>query len=813
MPQKVLRFTGINRSVSDFQSAGSCEELINIRPTGAGLKVVKRKYDLFSANSDYVSVMEHKFGATENLIVTTESTVLWVGYNKAHKQTIVSGKAENITYAGNVLLIKFEDGSQKAYKFVTDGDKQEYVEFRAAVPSINIAVSIGDGDEESFFVSSTYTASNTTQNLEAAKEVLASGYSTFYRQNPYGLAGPIIVGCTFELEDGTETWSSGFSIIDPTKDKNYTETTCRGQKATVYGAKEATLSFDIRNYSYISGIKNIKFYSSLPLMPYDMEQQGSEFIQKRLSNKDLNIDGQNMYLQKIVPFKKTDNFKLNTGYSLAANDLMPVTSGTIHRSGDTVSYNNRFHFYNSSVEHTLQQMSYGVHEEWRPFDQSGHDEIRQARLYFEIDTGEGKKLYFKNGIFEVKIGSRMDFVYPMGGIKQGYLRTTTDNFATSTWYSVPFTDSSAYNYSCSIDCLISGSVDAPNNFTTAVEAQTQRVLWKKEYNAINVSAQFNPFVFPVEYSYGFNGEIKDVATSFLPISSTQVGQYPITVFTTNGIYALEQGSGSVLYGSVTPLQPMVISGKATATPYGTFFVSSNNLYMLLGREAVNVSLPLNGPLETMLKSNEAYKALCLSSANGMVNFTNYISSLTFENFIHGATLIYDQLNNELIISNLSASTSQSYVFNLDTKQFHKISKAYKAAQTNSRYVIEMEGSRGRVVDLHVEYDKYMPILIQSRPLSLEALSTHIQRLILLVDAKLEGVTQKLCLSVFGSDNLYKWKCIISAQKQDTVLRQIRTNKAAKSYRDYIILINGSVLPDTDLSDIIADYTVVSRRLG
>jgi hypothetical protein len=67
--------------------------------------------------------------------------------------------------------------------------------------------------------------------------------------------------------------------------------------------------------------------------------------------------------------------------------------------------------------------------------------------------------------------------------------------------------------------------------------------------------------------------------------------------------------------------------------------------------------------------------------------------------------------------------------------------------------------------------------------------------------------------VFGSDNLYDWKCIISAQKHNTVLRQIRTNRAAKSYKDYVILINGLVSTDTDLSDIIADYTVVSRRLG
>jgi hypothetical protein len=95
---------------------------------------------------------------------------------------------------------------------------------------------------------------------------------------------------------------------------------------------------------------------------------------------------------------------------------------------------------------------------------------------------------------------------------------------------------------------------------------------------------------------------------------------------------------------------------------------------------------------------------------------------------------------------------------------------------------------------------------------IEAFFTHIQRLILLADARLKN-NQYFTISVFGSDNLNDWKCIISSQKMDTAFRQIRTNRAAKSYRDYVVLITGMVNPDTDISDLIADYTVVNRRLG
>jgi hypothetical protein len=154
----------------------------------------------------------------------------------------------------------------------------------------------------------------------------------------------------------------------------------------------------------------------------------------------------------------------------------------------------------------------------------------------------------------------------------------------------------------------------------------------------------------------------------------------------------------------------------------------------------------------------------------------------------------------------------SYVLNLDTKAYHKVGKKYVSVQNGARYILEQTGNVKNIVDMHTEEKGVQPILLQSRPLSLEAFHTHIQRLILMADAKLTD-NQNLSISVFGSDNLYDWKCIISAQKHNTVLRQIRTNKAPKSYRDYIIIISGTVDTDTDISDLIADYSVVTRRLG
>jgi hypothetical protein len=417
-----------------------------------------------------------------------------------------------------------------------------------------------------------------------------------------------------------------------------------------------------------------------------------------------------------------------------------------------------------------------------------------------------------------------DFIYPMARVKQmAFVKANNENGSISvpydTMFYVDLNDSSAYNYSYAFG--VTPSLVNASSFYNEVSASGQiwgnptdeKMIWEKETNKINVSAPFNPFAFPVEYSYGFGGEIIDIVTAYTPISATQVGQYPITVFTTNGIYALEQGNGAVLYSNITPLQPHVLTGKATSTQYGTVFASSKNIYILSGREAVNISHIMTGERYTEVKVTDAYRHLCYNKEGKFFDFSNYVSMLNFENFIQSATFIYDQINNEIIISR--ADVKYSYVFNLNTKSYHKVSKSYMPAQNGARYVIEIDNGVRNMIDLHNDLSTYaVPIMLESRPMPLDFLYSHIQRLIFLADANLSSsLNHSLCVSVFAGDNLHDWKCIISSQKHDTILSHIRTNRAAKSYKYYVVVVNGIVSSDTNLSDLLVDYTVVNRRLG
>ena len=819
MPQKVLKFTGINRKVNEFQNSGACEELINLRPEiGGGHSVVKQKH-IVEDNVSYVSFYEHSFGDTYNSIVTLEDgSIVWTNTADGKPVTLTdkfANKKTELSSAGNVLVVYCEeDNKQAVFRF----KDEKYEPYDLVPPHISYALM-----DYKYVVAPSYSAVVNGDTLDDYKMALNAAASGFYTQYKNSLCGVSVVGCTFEMEDGSEIWSTAFTVANPLQVADLTPSTKKidgVQKVVVKGIDSVYFNITISNSHDYSGVRKINVYASRPVYPYEIVDTSTvietTLLTKKISLDELKLGSQLMYYQGSLEISEGERrILLNFSTDMAGEKVMDVNAGCTERLGNSVSYNNRFHYYKSKTYHEIQMPTTSTTLQTRDGES----------LWVAYVNFDGKwKLV--EGTHSFKEAESQDFIYPMSGVKKlAFVKAT---HPTETGFDVPYeemfyvdlVDSSSYNYSYAFNVI--PEIISAASFKAEMQEIGQmwydgfvydtKIKMKDEANTINVSAPYNPYVFPVEYSYGFSGEIKDITTSYLPISSTQVGQFPISVFTSAGIYALEQGDGSVLYSNITPLQPIVIDGKATATPYGTFFLSSKNMYVLSGREIANVSYVLSGKIDYNVRSNESFAKICCSGKSILYDFSDTLSNEDFESYVSNATLTYDQLHNEVHIVSNDSSIQYAYVLNLDSKSYHKVDRKYIKTQDGSKYAIEISNSSRNLVDMHVEDNANQPVLLLSRPLSLEAFNTHIQRLIMLVDAKLEG-EDNISISVFGSDNLYDWKCIISSQKHNTAIRQIRTNKAAKSYKDYIILINGVVCTDTDISEIIADYTVVNRRLG
>lgn len=832
MPNKIIKFTGINRTSNEFEGIGTCEELINLRSkvTG-GFEIVRTKRQVYN-DVNYLFFYEHTFGNVYNEIVVRDTgKVSWINSADGDEYDLAefrSGDYISICHSNDVLLIySEEENKQVAFKF--NRDKNAYEEYYAA--PVRMYGYIDYRSEDTLapkFVSSSGYAEDggDVYSTDPWTEALSRAMSKFQSEHSDGLCGAAIVGCTYELEDGAEVWSSAFVVADSNKARVNNETRYNkvpvldnpngNNKVTVYGTADVLycLNFDS---SAIKGVKKINVYASRPVANYKVTSSGGDIVAefKKVSLRDMNLDGQLMYYQGSIMVSGGGTLRLNFSPEKYGEQIMPVTAGAIERIGSSVSLNNRFHYFKSKAYHVIQNPS-----------MSEQVAIVDSFSYWIAYVKFDNQWKLVDRLFTFDQTESQDFIYPMAGIsKMAFVKGTynsSNSFSVSytTMFYVDMKDSSAYNYSYAFDVV--PSIESDNSagaFRQEIANAGQlwgsgfddKVLQREESNVINVSMPSNPFAFSVDNSYLFGGEITDAVPSYIPISATMINQFPVTVFTTNGIYALEQGDGGVLYKGITSLQPLKSEGKALATPDGTFFISSKNLYILTGRQATNVSYFINGEIEDTIRDTEAYKKLCLNKDGILYDFSDLISYKTFEEFITGARMIYDDFNNEVIISR--DDSSYSYVLNMNSKTFHKISAMYLKAPSGSRHIIEYRGGVKSVVDKYDENKTEQPILLQSRPFSLNTFFSHIQRLILLADAKLSGDMQNLCVSVFASDNLNDWKCVMSSQKRNTALRQIRTNKAPKSYRDYVVLITGYVPTETDISDIIADYTIVQRRLG
>lgn len=172
----------------------------------------------------------------------------------------------------------------------------------------------------------------------------------------------------------------------------------------------------------------------------------------------------------------------------------------------------------------------------------------------------------------------------------------------------------------------------------------------------------NPFVFQAsgDNTVG-TGSILGIAANTEPISQGQFGQYPLIVFTTEGIYGLSVNSEG-LYSASYPISREVCNNPESITPTGNvvYFTSDKGLMAVSGGTVRCVSPQLSG-------ANPPY-----SDATD-----------SFLTFVRKAFLAYDYRDSLLFIYNVSYD--YAYVYNLLDGTFATISLGNRIWRAVSNY--------------------------------------------------------------------------------------------------------------------------------
>ena len=188
---------------------------------------------------------------------------------------------------------------------------------------------------------------------------------------------------------------------------------------------------------------------------------------------------------------------------------------------------------------------------------------------------------------------------------------------------------------------------------------------------LRVSAVYNPFTFPQTLTYTLSsGAILGMAAATAALSQGQYGEFPLYVFTSDGIWALRQGSGEVLYASQSPVNREVALSPRhiISVDDAVLYLSDQGLMALLGSDSELLSRPFDGTPDTL-----PGPALSVLDAMEPV-MTSAVDNTPFRTFVENAEIGYNYIEKELLF--LSPGYSYMWVFDLLSAQWTRRSASY-----------------------------------------------------------------------------------------------------------------------------------------
>jgi len=421
------------------------------------------------------------------------------------------------------------------------------------------------------------------------------------------------------------------------------------------------------------------------------------------------------------------------------------------------------------------------------------------------DIGAGEHAYFLNSILSYPD----DRAYKME-VWQFDGASTYELFYSYDLISHPFYNFSYYaNYNSTVNTYRFIQILTTDSGTPgSPESESNKL---EDTNRVQVSETNNIFVMPAGNSYRVDDKeniVLGLAAMGEPVSEGQFGVYPLYVFTSKGIWTMQQGSGLVLYQSIQPISREVCVNAASILSLGqsVLFATSDGLKVIASRNIEDISDPIEGKVSEHLTSHDDYETFL--SNIFLVELFNKVTAIRFRNFLTTAIFAYDQVNREIIVSNpddSSGSTSSdvySYVFNLKTSTWHKISDTWDQFLNNYPGFIGINDTV--LYDMSDEDTTIYPeVLIQTRPFKLEPGNKKILGLILRGYFVVKDETF-VGLYLFGTQDNKTYN-LLQGRQIDGEFDDYELNRSLVSAKSFIVVFAGQLSQDTEITHLDINY--------
>ena len=185
-------------------------------------------------------------------------------------------------------------------------------------------------------------------------------------------------------------------------------------------------------------------------------------------------------------------------------------------------------------------------------------------------------------------------------------------------------------------------------------------------SSLVVSKVNNPFIFAAEDVVTFTaGELMNIAVATRPLSEGQFGQFPLYVFTDEGVFALStDNQGRFLTSHPVSRDVLIGDDALTGIEQGVFFAAARGLLLLQGSTVTKVSAVMDGAPDELgpLFAQEISRTLMDSLA---IEFP-----ARFSEFIKGCRMAYDYANSRIVL--FRDDTATQYVYKFDTQSWHRM---------------------------------------------------------------------------------------------------------------------------------------------
>lgn len=194
----------------------------------------------------------------------------------------------------------------------------------------------------------------------------------------------------------------------------------------------------------------------------------------------------------------------------------------------------------------------------------------------------------------------------------------------------------------------------------------------EDSNRVQVSGTDDVFFYPSANSYRFgslDNRIIAADSVYGQVTEQKFGMFPLYVFTEEGIFTMEQGTGDILYIQAPKVNDDRVTGAMSLCNVGNgiAYVADDGLHVISGKESALLARHVDG--EILIELDNPSGAF-----SGIVSdFAETLSRKRFLSEIKGAGLFFDIVNNELMMipSGSYAGKRPMWAFSMSTGQAYK----------------------------------------------------------------------------------------------------------------------------------------------